>query len=72
MPVRKAFPRSVFTRVPQLRQRQAYHLPKIMESTVPHRLYRGYFERHKIVAVPVEGQFVEVLFWPQTVGGGAR
>lgn len=32
--------------------------------------HRGYAERQKMMAVVVEGQFVEFYLTPQTVGGG--
>ncbi|CAN0292175.1 unnamed protein product [Ascophyllum nodosum] len=48
----------------------AFMLP--MQSPVTHGTDRGYGERQKIMAVLVEGQFMEVFLTPQNLGGGCN
>ncbi|CAN0101251.1 unnamed protein product [Sphacelaria rigidula] len=43
-----------------------------MCSPVTHGTDKGYAERQKIMAVLVEGQFVDFFLAPQTVGGGSN
>ncbi|CAM9607183.1 unnamed protein product [Sphacelaria rigidula] len=43
-----------------------------MCSPVTHVTDKGYAERQKIMAVFVEGQFVDFFLAPQTVGGGSN
>jgi len=51
-------------------QCEAFPRPAIAAPRVFLSLDRGYAERQKIMAVLVEGQFVEVFLTPQTLGGG--
>ncbi|CAB1104354.1 unnamed protein product [Ectocarpus sp. CCAP 1310/34] len=48
----------------------SHALPAIYPPT--HGGDRGYSERQKIMAVHIEGQFVEVYFTPQYLGGGCN
>ncbi|CAM9750746.1 unnamed protein product, partial [Choristocarpus tenellus] len=46
----------------------SHALPALYPPT--HGGDRGYSERQKIMAAHVEGQFAEVFFTPQNLGGG--